>query len=209
MLLCKYPDLEKYLKCTGAKRYVITDIYCIIISYTLEKEIYYVTTDRDMNKLYVLIFLLVVLCTAAQAQKRTFLRLYSLTGVKFSKGYLIGTTDSSLFIHMKKYTTEIPVASIGYIKLNRSAGHEILWKSELPFALPIAVLLAGFKGANSGGSGTVTGALVGLGTGTIIGIPLGARDAISTKPTIFTINGDISTWKSERKRVDLLPVYNK
>src|SRR5207253_474214 len=86
-----------------------------------------------------LLSLLLMYTTVVQAQKRTFLRLYSLAGFKFQKGHLAGTTDSSLFIYENGDTIEVAVVNIGYIKTKRSIGHN-MWVSVLAAAVPSSIL---------------------------------------------------------------------
>src|SRR6476646_10063452 len=92
---------------------------------------------------------LTLLCAVAHAQKAMFIRIYSLTGPKFKKGYFAGTTDSSLLIRKDKSIVEIPAVIIGFIRTKRSAGHELAM-SELTFALPLTALGAVVGMANEG-----------------------------------------------------------
>jgi len=168
-----------------------------------------------MKKLIILIAILLLITAVVQAQKRTFLRLYSLAGFKFQKGYLAGTTDSSLSIYKGGDTIEVPVVNIGYIKTKRSVGHS-MWVGALAVGVPSIVY-----GAASGepkvndntlgglihdatvftpAEGAVTGAFL----GGIIGAATGAIISAIGKSTTFKINGSLDEWRLQKRMVDLL-----
>jgi len=164
-----------------------------------------------MKKLYPLLLILVLLCTAAHAQKRTFLRFYSMTGNKFNKGYFYGTTDSSILIYKNSDVKEIAATSIGYIKTRRSWGHNILLG-----ALSVGVTGSIIGLATSKGSpddwfyiAPAEAALDGLIIGGTAGIATGALISAFTKSTTFIINGTAEQWRLQRKTIDLLQAYKK
>lgn len=74
---------------------------------------------------YALIIVFTLLCTAVQGGKGKFLRIYSTSAHKFQKGYLVNTTDSSIFIYKHHNMLNVPVTKIGFIRTDRSVGHDM------------------------------------------------------------------------------------
>ena len=175
-----------------------------------------------MKKMYTLLFtglFVLLICSVSQAQKRTFLRFYNLTGHKFQKGHFAGATDSSIYVYKDSGKIEIPASTIGYIKTKRSLGHNIL-VSAIPAAVTFAIYglatgeakqttesditLGGilhdattFTPAEGFQAGLIVGGVAGTATGTLI--------TALTKRATFRINGSLEDWRSQKKMIDLLP----
>jgi len=157
-----------------------------------------------MKRYFIFLLLLVLVCTVVYSQKRTFLRIYSITGSKFQKGYLAGTTDSSINIYKHGNTLEVPASGIGFIKTKRSSGHTILL-TELAIAIPIALLGVAVGAANEV---TIAGVgLFGFAVGSLIAVPAGALIAGSKESITFTIEGNLANWRLQRKKINLLPMH--
>jgi hypothetical protein len=161
-----------------------------------------------MKNQFVLLLLFVLMSTVAHAQKRTFLRIYSMAGNKFQKGYFASTTDNTLFIYKNDDTLKIPAVDIGYIKTKRSAGHDMLIGALIGIIPATVIGLASGEPNNGDDIFNFTpaeGALAGFTIGGIVGTAGGAINAGVKKTTTFTIDGDLNTWALQRKKIDLLP----
>src|SRR4051794_23922414 len=109
-----------------------------------------------MKSKYNLLLVLMLLCTAVHARKGAFLRMYDIKGHKFTKGYFVATTDSSILIYKHHTTINIMVMNIGYIRKGRSAGHDILiigLSVALPFTIIGAIAAAANEVTAAGGAG--------------------------------------------------------
>lgn len=172
-----------------------------------------------MRKIYFLFFLQLFIYYNSQEQTRTFLRLYNISGNKFQKGHFAGSTDSSIYIHKDSGKMEISVLKIGYIKTRRSLGHNILL-SATPAAVGFGVLGLATGEARETTDNDVTlpgvlhdlttftpeeGLAAGLILGGLAGTATGSLITVLTKRTTFSIGGDIATWQSQKKIIDLLP----
>ena len=158
-----------------------------------------------------IIICLLVLTTAAQSQRKTFVRIFDLNGNKTHTGFLMQTSDSSIIISSNKETLEVPLNQIGIIKLKRSFGHTIL----------ITALIAGGTFAILGaatadpdawifgytaGEGFLAGLLGGATTGTIVGSVIGG----TTNRPVFTIAGKNENWEIAKKTLLVyLPLSSK
>jgi hypothetical protein len=169
-----------------------------------------------MKKLSALLLLLVLACYVLHAQKRTFLRIYSLAGNKINQGHFAGTTDSSLLIYKSDTSIEISAQYIGVIKTRRSLGHNV-WVGAITGAIPLSIL-ATTSGEPKVNDNTIGGvfhdavtftpaeaAIGGFIGGSVIGAASGALVTAFTRHGTFTINGSIDEWKSQRKIMDMLP----
>jgi len=162
-----------------------------------------------MKKLCTLFFTL-LLIDAAHAQQ-TFMRIYNTNGHKFQKGYFIRATDSSVFIYRKEGIVEVPATRIGYIKTKRSVVHSVLVVA-LAGAVPISVLgtAPGKPLPHNDNLYTATKDTLlftpasAVTTGSITNIPAGGLPAANTRRTTFTINGNIDTWRLQKKKIELL-----
>ena len=169
-----------------------------------------------MKKIFFLLLAVLLTGTAVHAQKRTFMRFYSLAGNKFQKGYFAGTTDSSVFIYKQEDTVEVSATDIGYIKTKRSFGHNVL-AGTLAGAIPLSIVgaIAGEPHENNNTFGGVLhdavtptpgeGAIGGLMVGGIAGAVTGALTSAFRKSITFTINGRLADWQTQKKIIDLLP----
>src|SRR6185436_11850757 len=78
-----------------------------------------------MKKTIVLLLLLFSFINLT-AQKKTFLRIYDMAGKKIGKGYLVGTTDSTIILKSSDQIKIFSSSLIGTIKTKRSVGHTAL-----------------------------------------------------------------------------------
>ena len=92
-----------------------------------------------MRKIILLLLALNLFSSALQAQQKTFLRIFDLSGKKIGKGFLQSTTDSSIRLTKDSGMQEFSVANIGFIKTKHSGGHTILISS-LAGGVAIALL---------------------------------------------------------------------
>jgi hypothetical protein len=168
-----------------------------------------------MKKLFLLSIILTLNVTFLHAQKKIFIRVYDLSGHKSAKGFLAGTTDTSVLILKDSVPVSIPVSNIGHIKTKRSIGHTILLSSI------IGGVTFGIIGAASGekdvNDGTLGGSLhdavnfspgegfeAGLLLGSIITGGVGAIIHAAGRHHTFTINGNLENFKHERQAIDNL-----
>ena len=172
-----------------------------------------------MKKIYALLVALVLILFVSQAQQKTFLRFYNLTGHKFQKGHFAGTTDSSVYVYKDSSKIEIPISTIGYIKTKRSLGHNIL-AAAIPGAVGFAILGLVTGEPNQTTDNNITWGSVlhdaftptpaegfegGLIIGSVLGTATGSLITALSKRTTFKINGNLNNWQSQKKIMDLLP----
>ncbi len=79
-----------------------------------------------MRKVLYLLLLIIIFNSTLEAQKKTYMRFYTVVGKKFESGFYGGSTDSSIAVYKNKEKIEIPVSKIGVIRTRRSLGHSIL-----------------------------------------------------------------------------------
>jgi hypothetical protein len=170
-----------------------------------------------MRKLIALMVLLTINISILHAQKKVFVRVYDMSGKKTAKGFLAGTTDSSILISRDTLPVSIPVTQIGYIKTKRSAGHTILISSLT------GAVVCGIIGAASGeppvndntfggtlhdaltftpGEAFVVGFILGAGAGAGIGAVIYGVG----KHYTFEINGKLENFQQQRELINTLLV---
>lgn len=156
-----------------------------------------------MNQIIWLLLLIVMCSSSVLAQKKTFLRFYDAFGHKFEKGYLVGSTDSSIVVYRDSITLEIPISKIYTIKTRRSVGHNILISSFIE-AIPLTIYAVStgephindntFGGSLHDattfmpGEAAVLGILGGIAGGTI------TAALLSEKSKTLIIDGNIENW---------------
>ena len=167
-----------------------------------------------MKKLTALL-LLICLCASPLNAQKVFVRLYTNYSPKPEKGFLAGTTDSSVIILKDTVRKEFPATSITYLKTKRTAGHSILIGSI------IGATTLGIYGAASGeqkindttldgtlhdvftyspGEGFVAGFLLGAATGAAVG----ALAYAINKHQAFAINGRLENFTQLKPAIDKL-----
>jgi hypothetical protein len=168
-----------------------------------------------MKKLFLLSIILALNVALLHAQKKIFIRVYDRSGHKSAKGFLAGTTDTSVLILKDSVPMSIHVSNIGYIKTKRSIGHTILISSM------IGGVTAGIIGAASSekdvNDGTFAGSIhdaftftptegfaAGFLLGSVISGGAGAILHTAGKHHTFTINGNLENFKRERQAIDNL-----
>ncbi len=151
-----------------------------------------------MKKIILLFLAVVGIAAGVLAQKKTFMRLYDLSGHKFTKGYFGGTTDTSiLLIKNDSAVTAVPVSQIGIIKTRRTVSHTIILTT-IPFSLFIGLLAGGFVNAlntppfhvTDAGKAKAGGYIIGA----ITGASIGAIARLSKNSPVFRINGKKEIW---------------
>jgi hypothetical protein len=158
-----------------------------------------------------IIICLVLLTTAAQSQRKTFVRIFDLNGNKTHTGFLVQTSDSSITLSSNKEALEVPVNQIGIIKLKRSFGHTILITSLIAggafaiFGVATADPDAWIFGYTAG-EGFIAGLVGGAVTGTIVGSVIGG----TTNRPVFTISGKHENWEIAKKTLQVyLPLSSR
>ena len=161
-----------------------------------------------MKKLIIFSLILVGITVNVSAQKKTFLRLYKMSGEKFAKGFFAGTTDTAVLILNDNVITSFPVNQIGTIKTKRSISHTILISSAI-FGVSASILFAaGSSGTTTGfytysaGEGIAGGFLIGSAIGALVGAIIDA----SKKSQTFVIAGNAENWAMVKPVIDRLAV---
>lgn len=154
------------------------------------------------------ISLILLLTMTVQSQKKTFVRVFDEGGKKTHKGYLTGTTDSSVTILKNIKEFEIPIRKISVIKLRRSAGHTILVTS---LVSGVALALFGIATADPDawifGYTAGEGAIAGLILGVLSGAGTGSLIATTRNRPVFKINMNSEQWMKTRNLLNsYLPV---
>jgi len=169
-----------------------------------------------MKKLFFSFVSIIMINSIVLAQKRTFMRFYTILGDKFAKGYFAGITDSSIIVYRDTVKLEILISRIGTIKTKRSPGHTILI-SGLTGAVSLGIL-GSADGEPKINDGTPLGefhdaiiftptkgfAIYGL-AGGIVGIATGAVITLFRKSKIFEINENEENWKQRKNLIEKLP----
>jgi len=160
-----------------------------------------------MKPLTILLFLTISLQLSAQKVKKTgkepFVRIFDATGKKIYNGFLMQTTDNSIFIIQKEKSVEIPISQITTIKLKRSFGHTVLITSLIGGA-SLAILGAAsadpdaWFAPTTAGDGIAAGLLFGVGSGAAIGSIIAGT---KSKP-VFKINQNQADWLKARSVLD-------
>src|SRR5687768_3394260 len=140
--------------------------------------------------------LLIALGCTACAQQSPFVRVFDLAGKKIGKGHVIGVTDTSLQLKAKTTPLNIPVQSIGSIKMKRSAGNHVLVSSVIcttAGAVLGAITLPSDEFFDfTAGEGAAIGAVIGL----AVGAAIGGITIIGYNPNTYLIHGDLLKWKA-------------
>jgi hypothetical protein len=156
-----------------------------------------------MKRLFLVIPLLLSFTLSVSAQRKTFLRFYTLTGENLATGFYSEVTDTSVLVYKNKATRVIPVSQIGTIKTRRTYAHSTL----LGIALGAATL--GIVGVEAHEifnappfsvtppGGFIVGGLFGGLIGARIGILLHKWNP--NKVVTFTINGNTAIWAEEKR----------
>ena len=152
-----------------------------------------------MKPLTILLFLTISLQLSAQKVKKTgkepFVRIFDATGKKIYNGFLMQTTDNSIFIIQKEKSVEIPISQITTIKLKRSFGHTVLITSLIGGA---SLAILGAASADPDAWFAPAGLLFGVGSGAAIGSIIAGT---KSKP-VFKINQNQADWLKARSVLD-------
>jgi hypothetical protein len=158
-----------------------------------------------MKKKFAILLIMVTTTLSIAGQKKTFLRVYDVHGRKITKGFITGTTDTSVLIGDGDLINSIPAKKIGRIKTKRSIGHSILMTGLFigtSSALLSLVATAGLSRVVSTprGKAFVSGFFIGAGIGGALGGFWGAAKKIND----FNINGNLENWRKLRPVIDQL-----
>ncbi|MGZ5246897.1 MAG: hypothetical protein ACXWV5_07635, partial [Flavitalea sp.] len=121
-------------------------------------------------------------------------RVYDNNGKHIAKGHVVNTTDSSLFLRVKKDTVQLFLNDFGSIKTKRSAGNNVIIGT---FAVSGLFAIIGAASSDPeaylGDTPASSAAL-----GAIAGLPLGAAagglSALFKNSKTFIINGNPKHW---------------
>src|SRR5688572_17085038 len=165
----------------------------------------YLKTTTMKQLLCICILSLIVF--SADAQKRTFIRVFDLNGKKISKGFIHDMSDSSITVlDNKNREVIIPAGMVGTLKLRRSFGHTVLVSTVIAGATFTVV------GAVAGGTlifwyggyaAVAEGAAVGIVAGTAAGAATGSIIAGTRGRPVFNIEGREENWKTARGRLQI------
>lgn len=140
---------------------------------------------------------MLLLTVSIHAQKGKFVRIYDLKGVKFQKGHVVGITDSTLTVALNAEATTIPIKQIGFIRTNRSIGHDIIIASSITSIALSALMVATARPEKEWFSWTAgEGILIGFFMGVPTGATVGALVYLSKGSKLHLINGEVEKWKA-------------
>jgi len=159
----------------------------------------------------ILITLLLATSITCFSQKK-FLRVFDVKNRKIEKGYIIGTTDSSVLIRIsKKKTREIKCTNIGFLRTGHSFGHAVLVKSTL-IAVPCAIFGFAMEGSTifsiSTGFGTAKAKFdepvgrvmaLSIGYGGLLGLTMQGILSITkagNRSAKIIVNGRVDEWQN-------------
>lgn len=150
------------------------------------------------------------------SSRKLFLRIFDGKNKKILAGFLEQTTDSSLFIIVKKNSVEVLISGISTIKLRRAMGHTILLSS-LIGGVVYAIFGATSSTSNNRDDqsgeieidilslfeytameGAIGGFILGGGSGVLVGSIIGGT---KSRP-VYLVNQNPENWKKIRAMLD-------
>jgi hypothetical protein len=143
------------------------------------------------NILSLLVFFSII---QANAQHRTFIRLYNQKNQKISKGYLLNTCDSTIILQIKNKPKEINFKVINKIRMKRSAGLTALIVGGIPVS---AGLMFFARNEEWDGLAGLVLFMQGMIAGPVAG---GIKAVLNPKPLI--INGEYEKWIYYKRLLD-------
>ena len=156
-----------------------------------------------MYKSILLFAITLFFCVNVSAQNdlesiNVFVRVYNLEGKKINKGKILSISETSLQLNNDGL---IPLSTIGFIKTNRSAGHNVLVGAligAVPFSVNGAVTADpdAFLG-NTVAEGAAGGALI----GGIVGSAIGGISILTKINKTYIINGEKVKWKAFKELI--------
>jgi hypothetical protein len=159
----------------------------------------------NMRKVLYLLLLIIIFNSTLEAQKKTYMRFYTVAGKKFESGFYGGSTDSSIAVYKNKEKIEIAVSKIGVIRTRRSLGHSMLVGAAIG-GVPLGLIgVASGEEPQPGSYYTFTSGQqlkLGLFLGGIFGAAIGSLIHGFQKRTAFIINGSSVRWIEQRNAVE-------
>lgn len=155
------------------------------------------------------------------AQKKVFIRIYSIGSIKSVEGFYSGHTDSSIIVTRKNQSDSINYSNIQFIKTKKTTGHHILIGAILGAAAGAITGLVTNKPAPppdpncsfcnvldyafyfTPGEAAAAGGLLGGASGVAVGAIIG----LTNKRQTININGDFKNWRIISTQLDTWPVY--
>jgi len=151
-----------------------------------------------MKDLFIVIALLsgVIIYAQEETVKNTlFVRVYNLEGEKMNKGKVLVVNDTILQLLEKNKTVNIDVRTIGLIKTKRSEGNNLLTGALLGLTAGAIIGVATADPDAWFGYSAAEGATgIGL-VGALVGTGVGAVTIPFKNSKSYIINGDASKWK--------------
>jgi len=144
--------------------------------------------------IFLTIMLLIGICISAQDKledKKLYLRIYDMQGIKISKGKLVSIQENTIILKRRKKSYSIDVTEIGMIKSKRALGHNI-GIGALAGA-SVGITYGFLQGGDGGAIGTSSGGdnAVVFGTlGLLAGPLIGGLSGLGKKSKKFEINKD-------------------
>ncbi len=142
------------------------------------------------------------------------MRIYTLSGKKFAKGFYSGSTDSSVMVSENNEKVQIPVSKIGVIKLRRGSGNGPL----IGCVIGAGAAVFGTIGATSTPQGNPPASMslyqwtnfkTGFFFGGLVGALIGGLIQGLKKNISYTINGSNTTWLEQKNVIQKLPAINE
>lgn len=171
------------------------------------------------------LFIALYFIQQANAQKKTFMRVFQTGKLKTVRGFYSGVTDSAIIIFSHHQSDTISYSGIQQIKTRRSGGHNILLGIASGLVAGTITGLAAYKKpapqpppdpncpfcsflnfdfsltqGESALAGGFTGILGGLAAGGII--------SLARKNITFPVAGNFTNWISLKKILETQPAYN-
>jgi len=152
------------------------------------------------------ICILSLIVFSADAQKRTFIRVFDQNGKKISKGFIHDLSDSTLTVlDNNNREVIIPAGMVGTLKLRRSFGHTVLVSAVIAGATftVVGAVAGGTLIWYGGYAAAAEGAAAGLIAGTAAGAATGSIVAGTRGRPVFNIDGKEENWKTARGRLQI------
>jgi len=141
-----------------------------------------------MIRTFTFMFFLLFLFQFSNAQKKTFLRVYTSGGKKISKGHFFDTSDTSIILKKGKKYIETHVTEIDLIKSKRTIAGRISFTAVKIVGFSVVIVVAIYSLSRGGNLNRRNANKT-----------KGNEISASLKPLkIYTINRNLDTWREQR-----------